>query len=303
VYVRGAAGNAASYPTSSLDYTVAAYFTPTAGTTAAGMVRWVGLGTMPTIGCPGLGFYSCVLQWFEGLYLVATGNANASFGLLNGADGCVVKGCVINTNLQAGMVGLSLVGGAVVGTEIFGGGTSPTASSGADGLSLSDYGTLVMGNRIRYCRGNGIGGTARGCALHNNLIHNNVGRGVTVSGNSIALGKVIDNTVHGNGSDGVALTGAAGATWWAVLNNNLTGNGGYGLNVTDGSQSLNDLRAAWCDYNNYGAGSLANASGPRANLSAGAHDLAVDPQYANAAGGDFTPTNPALQAAFPASYP
>lgn len=304
VFVRGTAGNAAAYPTSSLDYAVAGFFTPAAGSTAAGYVRWIGLGVMPTIGCPGLAFYNCSYQWWEGLYFVATAAANASLGVLNGVAECTAKGCVVNLNLQASLAGLVFGGGGVLGTEIFGGGTSPTASSGADGISLGGFGTLVTGCRVHHCRGAGIGGSGQGAVLTKNLIHANAGRGIDVSGNATVAGKIVDNTVHGNGSDGVALTGTAGCAWWTVVNNNLTANGGYGLSVTDGGQALNDLRGRVCDYNNYGTGALANLSGPLANLSAGAHDLTADPGYANAAAGDFTPSNAALQGvAFPTSFP
>ena len=305
VNVRGSAGNAASYPTSSLDYTISGFFTPTAGSTSAGYVRWLGLGTMPTIGTPGLGFNGCQLQWWEGLYFVATGATAPGFGMINGSGGeCIVKECVINMNLQAGLIGLNLSGGEVRGTEVFGGGTSPTSSSGADGIECGNYGVLVQGCRVRHCRGAGIGGMGLGAVILNNLIYGCAGRGIDFAGNTTVGGKILGNTVHGNGSDGIGLTGTASAAWFTIRNNNLTGNGGYGLNVTDGSQSLNDARTRGCNYNNYGTGSLANTSGARANISAGANDLAVDPQYADASTGDFTPANTALQgAAFPVTFP
>jgi hypothetical protein len=304
VNVRASAGNASSYPTSSLDYTISAFFTPTNGTIAAGKVKWVGYNGIPTIGTPGLGFYNCTMQHWEGLYFVATSAGNSSFGILNAVASCSIRNCTVNQNLQAAMVG---VGGAgpvdLTGTEIYGGSTSPTSSAGAYGIDISGSGTwLIQGCKIRYCRDSGIHDAGSNpSTILSNEIFGCVGSGVLgVIGGTISvstlMGNISGNTIDVNGGDGIKLTSVGEIVIYTISNNNLTNNTGTGLNVTDGTTALNDQRKRLCDYNNvFGNGTA------YAGISAGAHDLAVNPNYTG--GGNYTPANVALSAAgFPTSF-
>lgn len=304
VMVRASAGNASSYPTSGLDYTISSFFTPTSGSTSAGFVKFIGYNGVPTIGCPGLAFYNANYLWLENLYLVATGNSAGSFGIANMGGG-VVKSCILNLNNQSAQIGIVFFsGGAVLGSEIYGGTPSPSSSSGCYGIVTGNYATLVEGSRIHHCRDHGINETGLAVNIRDNLIYANVGSGVLAASAVAGLeGSIIGNTIHGNGGDGIGVTGTAGILFYAIANNNITGNGGYGLNVSNGSTALNDARKKFCDFNNYGTSGLANTSGAYHNISAGANDLAVDPQYTNASTGDFAPANVATQVAFPMSFP
>lgn len=293
VCVRASAGNAASYPTSSLDYTISGFFTPTSGSTTAGFVRWVGENGVPTIDSPGLGFFNCTMNWLEGLYFVATATTFGTNGILGlTGGGCVARSCVVNQNLQAATVGIQIKQGEVIDCEVYGGGASPTASAGADGILTSTNGCTVEGNHVRHCRGIGINdATTTGSGIRGNLVRSCVGVGISCSivGSAAGMASVVaGNTVHANGSDGIAVTGTAGIQLVAIRNNLLTLNGGYGLNVSNGTTALNDLRKRFCDYNGYGSGALANTSGARLNVSAGANDQSIDPGYANASGADFS---------------
>ena len=88
-------------------------------------------------------------------------------------------------------------------------------------------------------------------------------------------------TCHGNSGDGIDLSGASvGAV---VVNCNLTQNGGYGIRSHANTQNL-----GYYNFNNFGTGGTANSSGARLNLDAGSNDLEVDPEYTDAANGDYS---------------
>jgi hypothetical protein len=56
----------------------------------------------------------------------------------------------------------------------------------------------------------------------------------------------------------------------------FSNNSGYGVNHSVGTVALNDrMQRLICDFNNF----YNNTSGARNGISAGANDMAVDPQY------------------------
>ncbi len=298
IYVRATAGNATSYPTSSLDYTISAYFTPTNGSEAAGFVKWIGENGMPTIGAPGLAIYNCQYSWLEGLYFVATGAANPSNGMLNPALGSVIYNCIVNQNSQAGLIGINAPGATkIISCEVYGGSTSPSASSGAHGIMLTLYGSGVIGCRIRYCRDGGItsNGAASGCLIQSNFIYGCAGNGIESSITGTVDHQIIGNTIDGNSGHGITITGTNGAIANIIRNNNITNHtqsGKSGINV---ATSDSDKRKPVWGWNN-----VWNNTANYTNVTADSTDLSVDPDYVDAANGDFTPQEVTLKgAAFP----
>jgi len=293
VYVRGNAGNASSYPTSSLDYTISSFFTPTAGTASAGRNKWVGLGTMPTIGSPGLGFYNCVLQWWEGLYFVGTSGSNGQFGILNSANSCVVKGCILNANVQAGLRGVAGVGLKLLANELYGGSTSPTSNADCNAVYTEGDSNVIHGNKIRYWRDHGILQNTGTLVIRDNVIYRCVGNGVQFVGASVANEMtLIGNTINANEGHGVRVDGTNGATYCIIRNNNITNqttSGKAGISVA--TASSDPLKADW-GYNNV-YGNDTNYS----NVTADATDKSVDPGYADASNGDFSPSESTLKGA------
>jgi hypothetical protein len=91
---------------------------------------------------------------------------------------------------------------------------------------------------------------------------------------------VANCTCHGNTGDGIDISGGDVAA--VLINNNVTGNGGYGIR---GNSTDNFLLFA--DHNNFGTGATANTSGARLNVATGANDVELDPQYVDAANGNF----------------
>lgn len=114
------------------------------------------------------------------------------------------------------------------------------------------------------------------------LIEGNAGIGIDMTTGVFTLQNC---TIHGNGSDGVRITGLAGLLRRTWHSNSITGNGGYGINNTGSNVYVGQM----VNYNNYGTGATANTSGALNNITAGANDLAVDPGYVSVAGNNFAP--------------
>lgn len=296
VYVRGSAGNASSFPTSSLDYTVSAYFTPTAGSAGSGLIKWIGLGTTPTINAPGLCFYAASYHWFEDLYFVATSNTAGSYGVLNVTEG-VIRNCIINLNNQSAQVGIGSAGGSISKVTIYGGTSSPTSSSGAHGIDVTGTQISIHGCRIYKCRDSGIKGL--GFDVRDCLIYGNVGDGILCNASDTYNAcTIVNNTIHGNSGHGINVNGTNGAYWTYIKNNNITSQTGGSKAGIYCATSSSDIRKRDWGYNN-----VWNNTANYTNCTADSTDFSVNPSYTDAANGDFTPSEATLDgAAFPVSW-
>lgn len=295
VMVRGTNQSIAGYPTSGPDYTLSTYFTPTAGSDSVGYVRWKGYNGTPVIECNGLAVYNANYQVFEGLYLYSTSASNGSFGVFNLASYSVVRNCVVNLNNQSGLTGCGMMGGSVVGGEIYGGTASPSFGAVSYGIATGVYNALIQGVRIRNCRDSGIylaqGGTVRDC-----LIYKNAGSGIAHNANAFQA-SVIGNTIHDNQGHGIEIPGTNTAAQLVVRNNNITSHSGSGKAGLYAASSGSGPRCGFWGYNN-----VWNNTSNYTNLTADSTDLSVDPGYADAANGDFTPSNAALKVAYPTAW-
>lgn len=297
IYILGVAGNAASYPTTSCDYTITGYTTAPNGSSSAGFIKWVADpgGPMPTISVNGLWQYNATWQWYEGLYLVASGASNGTLGVLVPSANSVTRSCVCNANSQASLVFLSPSAGEISDCELFGGSTTPTASTGADLVVPRGGGCVIVGNLIRHARGVGIDGSAScvGTVIVGNAIAGCAGDGIALNDSTAASGGVIaGNTINANGGHGINLVAADLIAYYAIHDNMLTnhaGTGKAGLYAASGTQAANDARKRLCDYNWFYNNTVAQGSGT--NVSLGAHDTSgTDPGYAGASAYHFTPS-------------
>ena len=113
-----------------------------------------------------------------------------------------------------------------------------------------------------------------GIALLNCISEANAGHGIAV-GN--VRTRIINCTVNGN--PGALIDGINYGTppvSSILINTIMSNNGRYGANATDGD-------SLWTDNNNY----FGNGTAARNNVPAGANDRALDPQFVDAAGGNF----------------
>lgn len=216
-------------------------------------------------------------------------SSNAAIRGTNASASLVIEDCVLGdaTNqLRYGFErGSSFSGNVVIRDSDVVHCTSHGITSSA-GVDLTLAGSVVAFNG-----GAGVTGTGIALRMQSSIVAFNAGVGVLA-----IVQSCIYSVIHGNGSHGIDTSSAAAMLFSAVIyGNNITGNGGYGINAH--AQGVTFV--GFLDYNNYGASGTANTSGALQNLTAGAGSLSVDPDYANAAGLDFTTGSSVKAKGFP----
>lgn len=136
---------------------------------------------------------------------------------------------------------------------------------------------------------------AMGPRVENCIAYGNTSHGIElVSGSGQQAWAIKNNTSHGNGGAGIKIgVLAVPLAQGALLNNNVTGNTGWGVDL-DGA-TLIAASIAQIRNNNFGTGLLANGSGTISTTGAGEDNQTYDPGYANAAAGDFTQSSGVTQ--------
>lgn len=147
--------------------------------------------------------------------------------------------------------------------------------------SFGQYGSRII-NCIFDSNQSAISSTIATVIMDSCIIANSTSDGI-VLGNTGAGNNFIKNcTIHNNAGDGIDVSANLfSPNDVSVINCNITKNGGYGINAISGTQFMNLL------HNNYGTGATANTSGAINNYSLGSGDIQVDPQYADAANGNY----------------
>lgn len=202
------------------------------------------------------------------------------------AVGCTVVVCVNCLFRQTGSVATGIKYRSAIAT----------ANNGQTVIPM-----LIKGNYVYGWMGSGIsdanlGGGGFGISISNNIVNFCQQDGIYLVG-SQASSIVEGNTIYASGADGIELTTNQQALC-TVVNNNVVNSGGYGLNCGGGAANL--LKAlVLFGYNNY----YNNASGDYNGVSAAATDLALDPQFTNPAGGDFSIGTNLKAAGFPQAFP
>jgi hypothetical protein len=199
-------------------------------------------------------------------------------------------------------------GGLIAYDVIFGDATNKL-NQAVSFSGAANAGEYLFNCEIQHCTSIGLNHSSNGatlhvvaCNIHDNgshgvyifggnpcvilqcIIETNAGDGVWYDGQGVEAVLLFEQcTVHANTGDGLDVSIGRQVR---VLGNNFTSNGGYGAKMASAPY---ESAVLICDRNNYGTGALANTSGARLNIPAGPNDLAVDPGYADAANGDFTP--------------
>jgi hypothetical protein len=134
-----------------------------------------------------------------------------------------------------------------------------------------------------WIHGNALSGlstTTANLTIIGNLICDNTGDGLNNGDTNVRSHAIIDNTSDGNGGDGIDASAdqdSGDAT--RIFGNIISNNGTYGIRGP-ATESGNLLE----DFNNF----YQNTSGARLNVTAGANSLAIDPQFTNRAGFDYS---------------
>lgn len=160
---------------------------------------------------------------------------------------------------------------------------------------------------------NGVGGTSTTIgAIFGGYIHDNTGQGVVAGANGFNMeftiidsnsshgvsgltsqSQVLFNTIYG--STGANTDGASWGTPNAgalFIGNILATNNRYGVNATDGD-------SMYSNFNDFSG----NGTAARNNVPTGAGDSTLDPQFTNAAAGNFTIGSNLKALGFPGVFP
>jgi hypothetical protein len=170
-----------------------------------------------------------------------------------------------------------------------------------------NYNVLLMGNVCDGWRGGFVIMANAMLTAISNIIVNCHGTAVgafTMNGTTQGYHMIIvGNTIYNQAGDGILINVSADAdavTGVSIINNIISNCGAYGINFNAGTAALNDKRVrATPDYNNI----YSCTSGAYNGISAGTHDLALDPQFTNSGAGDFSVGTNMKAAGFPATYP
>jgi hypothetical protein len=154
----------------------------------------------------------------------------------------------------------------------------------------SDGWLECYGGRVQANGGIGIQNrnAPSGIRVLDSIFSGNGNEAIVFGGVATGPAAIVGNTIHGNGTagtfSGVRTADATCAAQAVICNNNITGNTQYGISLPAGSNAWK----LFLDYNNFGTGTTANTSGAVSGVTAGAHDLTVDPGYTDAANKDFS---------------
>jgi len=192
----------------------------------------------------------------------------------------LAQGCVFGDATNQLYDGLYNTSGTLIDCEV-----KNCVSRGIRNTSAS---MSIIGCTVHDNGSDGIYGNSSGLFLSYSDICDNSGYGIRARASDKVY--VSGSNIHSNGNNGIAfdVVGASAATV-AVVNSNITANTGYGI-LFPASQ---DVQWAGCiANNNFGTGATANSSGMSNDdtiLGMIGSNIEVDPQFTDAANGNFTP--------------
>lgn len=191
----------------------------------------------------------------------------------NAVNGVTIRNCYIE---QVGQIGIQASGeGARIENNLI-------STSGTHGIELSQTNrqATVLGNIIRNAASDGIrvvntntSPPLQNLKIQNNTIHNCTGDGIEITSSSTQVASLV--TLE-------------------ISNNQITRNGGFGINFSGASVTdalLFACNATVCNNNFGSAGSSTNNTSGECNLTltlTGVNNVAVDPGYTDATNSDFS---------------
>jgi hypothetical protein len=277
------------------------------GTRAIGKIKLVGYNGRPLLQTSGLLIHhdSGVILWHvENIKIKLMAGANYdNYGFVRGPStgesGISYKNVIVDAN---GNDAILLGCQVALDCEIRNSGGGVAGTKGA--IVFNDFGGTIQGNVITGVRGYGIRSSGLIVSFHGTgVIANNIISGVLAGGinfdlNSVTYGICILNNTINNCVDGITLQNSSDIAGAVILNNIISNNTGVGLKCAVGTTPVNDrLTTGRFNYNNF-----YNNGTARSNISAGPNDMALDPQYTNAAALDFSVGENMKAIGFPGAF-
>jgi hypothetical protein len=258
IYILG--GTSPSY--GSPDYAPSTYYTFVSGSSTAGLVRFIGDPSTPSnngySGYPlinatqNLLFYNLYGILIKNLYIFAGSAAQSGLCLNLNSGPIIVENIVYDQNgYDVGVVFGSTDLFQFINVEMFSSQSKRTTNVSA----VANIGVLssLVGCNIHDCIGPGV--TLPGySSIDSCIIANNGGAGITITSTAIQPQVVKNSTIDGNKGSAVVITTQASLAAVQIFNNiisNHTQSGTYGMTVSAGTSSANNLVKGFVDYNTY----------------------------------------------------
>lgn len=256
---------------------------PNVQITTGGNISYLGYNGRPKLSHNGRCFYnlSNVVASRFSFIQVATTNNEGVMNTVGSPGGSILMDSIIDTG------GLSTRGVQnmnVVRCTFMNSGAQTVATSFA--AIDNGVGGIAIDCIVKDQRGHGIQAKPGNSVITGNVVQNCLGNGIYTSAYTVgaAPGYIANNTVYGCGGDGInLLSGANGAT---VTRNLIVGCGGYGINRLSANSADSEIRVT--------ANNLWGNTSGASNLALGPTDTELDPQFENAPS-NLTPTNLALR--------
>lgn len=304
IYIRGSGSDDPS--SSDYDWSNDYWIGPAGGNQSNGNFKVIGYNGRPRISHRGLLVFTGGFYWVKNISFFMSNGTWIDKAVFNAPTNSYYN-CIFNANGYDCWVTQfgdgSNASGQMLCCEIrnTGGGAVGTTKAG---VQLNHGGALIYGTWIHDLRANAVTTVGTYGSVVNCLITDNLGDGFrdTQGGGSSPIPLVfMNNTVDANGGHGISL--AANAIGCHTIVNNIISNhvgaSKYAINFTD-TYKVNQQKYRYVvGFNNY-YGNTTNfntvSSVVAWTVNPGEDgvlvgDLAVDPQYTNAAGNDFTPGN------------
>lgn len=182
-----------------------------------------------------------------------------------------------------------------------------TSVNGANGLQIvpsANSSCHAIGNRFKNASSHGIAvsGGDGSFTIRRNIIDNAGGDGINIAALGTNSGGLIEhNTVYSAGGDGIDVANdVESQTNLSICSNIVKDSGGYAINLNSATLAELLARNLRIRGNNYHG----NTSGTVSVSGVDEESTTTDPNFVNAAGGDFTPQAAALEGtAYPTSIP
>jgi hypothetical protein len=267
------------------------YYTNTQVNSGTSYLSYIGYNGRPKISHRGDLWWQQNYGTWENFYFIQTAGTTTDKGVLaNNAygAGCLAYNCVFDSGgfdatlaTDVGCIQCTFqnTGGQTAGTKF-----AYVADSTACGVAVP-----FINNLVKDLRGGGVSVYDHRAMVVGNVIQNCLGDGlyVVAGANTQNVGLHIQNTIYNCGGDGISVPDSTTLAFTNLVTN-ITGSGKYGIKVRDSVvRGVRNSKVRTARNNIYGCTTATNISGS-------AHDLAIDPTYANAPT-DLTPTNTALR--------
>jgi hypothetical protein len=236
------------------DYSPSTYINIVSGSATAGRVAIIGDPNTPSSGVPcikvpGILFNGQNYGNFANLWFVLS--SGGSNGIFSNASIVLATNVVLDQYGYDGCFNNTGIGIYIVASEAFSSRTKQ--STNVNYVLGTNYGTLISGCNIHNCIGPALL-IASGGAVTDTLITKNGGAGLTINPGGDYGSSIKNCTIDGNLGSGVVFTtqtGLANANLFNCIISNHTQSGTYGMTVSAGTTSANNLIKGFVDYNTY----------------------------------------------------